>query len=461
MLLAMILAFSCKKEEGKEKYKTINNLTIETPAESSLIRSLNDSLIITPILKESNPVGDAYSYSWTINDSVVSVQKDLRMLVNLPVKVGYGVVFKATNKTTGVQALYQYTLEVKGTYYAGWFVAHNQEGHARFSFIRADDFVFNNPIEEINKKAYPGTALAIYHALGSRGSTSSGYLFAFTSQGVWRFDRDNLKQIQDISDIVPSFAGFPLTSKPFQADVPPYQLDQVLILNGGVYLGPGPFTGDYELGTFDELSAGDYELYPGAFFLAAVSPSYYYDNKFKRFMILPQQSNVLGVAAATTGSFDFRAVGRTMLGYDTGNTSSREYYFIMSDATNVRYLMSALASGSGTVPGINQRIDGPDINLATKFVTSSVQKQMYYAAGNKIYLYNILTNITQLIYSFPTGYVIKDMRKSGNTRIVVATNSGAAGEVYYFDLTAVGDFVNNTHAKKYTGFGDILQISPR
>ncbi|WP_256006887.1 PKD-like family lipoprotein [Pedobacter deserti] len=463
IMLMVILIVSCKKEEGKEDYKLINDITIETPTESSLVRSLNDSLIITPVLKESMPAGDDYSYSWTINDSLVSVQKDLRMLVDLPVKTGYKVWFKATNKATGVQAMYQYDLEVKGTYYGGWYVAHNKDGKARFSFIREDDVIFTNPLEEVNQKTYSGSALGLYHAgaYAYGGSTYSGYIFAFTSQGVWRFDRDNLKEIHDISEIVPSFGSFPLLGKPFQADVPAFYIDQVLILNGGVYAGPGPAFPDYELGAFDEVSAGDYDMFPGAFFLASTSPAYYYDNKNKRFMTLPQQSNILSVAAVTTGSFNFANVGRTLLAYDTGLTSSREYYFIMADATNVKYLMSAVANGSGTTPGINQRIEGPNINLASKFVTSSTQKQMYYAVNNEIYLYNILTNTAQLIYSFPVGYVVKDMRKSGATRIVVATASGSAGEVYYFDLAATGEFNGNTYVKKYVGFGDIVQVTQR
>lgn len=463
MILIIMLVFACKKEEGKQGYQSINDLTIETPADSNLTRSLNDSLIIAPVLKESMPSGDEYDYSWTINDSLVSIKKDLRMLVNLPVKTGYNVRFKATNKKTGVQALYQYTLAVKGTYYAGWYVTHNKEGKARFSLIREDDVIFANPLEEVNNKTYAGNALGLYHAAAYEygGSTYSGYIFAFTSQGVWRFDRDNLKQIHDISEIIPSFDSFPLSSKPYQANVPSFYIDQVLILNGGVYAGPGPAFPDYELGSFDEISAGDYQMYPGAFFLAASAPAYYYDNKNKRFMILPQQSNILSIAAATTGSFNFAAVGRTMLAYDRGNTSSREYYFIMADDSNTKYLMSAVASGTGTVPGINQRIDGPDINLASSFITSSVQKQMYYVANNKIYLYNILTNTAQLIYSFPAGYVVKDMKKSGTTRVVIATNSGAAGEVYYFDLSATGEFTGNTYTRKYAGFGDIVQVTER
>ncbi|MCD0489150.1 hypothetical protein LPB86_12995 [Pedobacter sp. MC2016-14] len=464
LMLIIMLVLACTKEEGKETYKSINNLTIETPALSSMTLSLYDSLIIAPVLKESMPEGEEYSYSWTINDSLVSLKKDLRVKVDLPIKTGYRVWFKATSKKTGIQAMYQYTLDVRGTYYAGWYVAHNKEGKARFSFIREDDVILMNPLEEVNNKTYAGNAVGAYHALAYEygGSTYSGYLFAFTSQGVWRFDRDNLKEIQDISEIIPSFNNFPITSKPFQANVPSFYIDQVLILNGGVYAGPGPAFPDYELGSFEELSAGDYEMYPGGFFLASNSPAYYYDNKYKRFMILPQQSSILSVAPATpTAAFNFANVNRTMLGFDTGNTSSREYYFIMADATNTRYLMSAIASGSGTVPGINQRIDGTDINIATNFVTSSVQKQMYYSANNKIYLYNILTNTSVLLYSFPIGNVVKDMKKSGNTRIAVATNSGTAGVVYYFDLAATGEFTGNTYVKKYEGFGEIVKIAER
>ena len=124
--------------------------------------------------------------------------------------------------------------------------------------------------------------------------------------------------------------------------------------------------------------------------------------------------------------------------------------------------MSAVANGARTSPGINQLIsNSPDIDIATKFLTSTTFKLMYYAANNKIYLYDIAANSSRLIYTFPAGYVIKEMKKSGTTRLVVATKMGVAGEIYYFDLAGTGDFVANTYTKKFTGFGDIVQLTAR
>ena len=455
----VMLAFACHKDYQTYDYKDINNPTIQKPKDSTYALSVNDSLIIKPVLKESMPGANEYGYSWAINDSLVSTQKELRILVNLPVKAGYNVVFKAVNKKTGAQASYRYALEVRGQYYAGWFIAHNQGGKAHFSFLRADDVILSNPAEEINKKAYPGTALGVYMGTANRWSLYSGYLMAFTTQGFWRFERDNLKEVQNISYMIPSFTDFPIKPAPYQSSES--SIDQWVVMNGGLYVGYGPFVSDYELEPFSARSAGDYDAFPGVFMLAQYSPNYIYDNKNKRFMTIVEQTEILRVAGATlTASFNFANVGRTLLAHDVGG-GTRENYFVMSDA-NGRYLMSAVAKGSGTVPDLNQRIESsPDIDMATKFLTSTRFKLMYYAANNKIYLYDIAANSSRLIYNFPAGYVIKDMKKSGTTKIVVATNLGANGEIYYFDLAGTGDFIDNTYAKKFTGFGDIVQITAR
>jgi hypothetical protein len=43
---------------------------------------------------------------------------------------------------------------------------------------------------------------------------------------------------------------------------------------------------------------------------------------------------------------------------------------------------------------------------------------------------------------------------------VIGINNGAAGEVYYFSINGQGEFSNSTYDKKFTGFGEIVQIAP-
>ncbi|MNX52728.1 hypothetical protein D3C86_834130 [compost metagenome] len=88
---------------------------------------------------------------------------------------------------------------------------------------------------------------------------------------------------------------------------------------------------------------------------------------------------------------------------------------------------------------------------------------MYYASGQKIYLYDILANSSRLVYTFPADTKIADleMLRATSKRLVVALNKGTAGEVYYFDLDNLGNFVGNTYVKKFEGFGEIVHLGYR
>ena len=161
-------------------------------------------------------------------------------------------------------------------------------------------------------------------------------------------------------------------------------------------------------------------------------------------------------------AYNLGNVGKTMLFMDYGAQAYNDYefYFLMKDDANTRYLYSL----KGTVPGIAQAIgNSPDIENANSIATSSVLKQMYYATSNSIYLYDILANSSRLVYKFPTGYTVADMEmlRSTSKRLAVAVNQGVNGEVYYFDLGNTGDFTGNTYTKKFTGFGEIVHLSFR
>jgi hypothetical protein len=176
-----------------------------------------------------------------------------------------------------------------------------------------------------------------------------------------------------------------------------------------------------------------------------------------------------------TGSFPVNNVGKTMIAADFG--PSAEYFCVMFDQSNGKYYIYSLkGSVSSNFAGINREIlNSPEIATATSFATSSLLPHMYYASANKIYLHDINANSSTLVYTFPSGTVIKDMkmfkypRKQSalqndplyNKRLVVGVDNGSDGEVYYLDLTNLGAVVNNTFSKKFTGFGQIAQLNYR
>jgi len=88
---------------------------------------------------------------------------------------------------------------------------------------------------------------------------------------------------------------------------------------------------------------------------------------------------------------------------------------------------------------------------------------MYYAVANQIYLYDMVSNSSKLLYTLPSGTIVKELQilpTDGKT-LVVAANKGTAGEMYFFKIDNQGNFVNQNYDRKLDGFGEISSITYR
>ncbi|MCK7555620.1 PKD-like family lipoprotein [Chitinophaga sedimenti] len=453
---ALVMLFACQKEQDF-KHTDINKISVVTK-DSSFTLTQFDTLRIVTEIRQTKP-GATLNYKWTVYPRTylagkaveLSTEKDLKTVVNLSPGTYY-VQLDVTDGSTGVVSQIQYGLTVNGAFYEGWIVANNKDGNARLSFIRADDTLMLNAIGTANKKDYPGRVLGV----GAGLARDISLIYFFTDQGAYRFTANDMFENGTTTSMFPkgksfnSKVGYGLTK---------LLADQYIVDSDGLYAGFGPLFYAMDVTSpYSPRLSGDYTLFPYPI-SSAYYTTYFYDNKYKRFMQIAYLERELLVAGTATGAtFDMSNTGKTMIAADLGpfNSSSAEFYLVMTDGVN-RFLYS-LAAG---VPAMNQQIgSSPDIAAATAFATSSMLKHMYYAAANKIYLYDMLANSSRLIYTLPAGYEVKDleMLRSSSKRLVVGTNNGAAGEVYYFDLDNTGNFVNNTYVKKFTGFGEIVQL---
>jgi len=459
LIVGIMLTFACSKDNKLFKYEQINDIKI-TDATTSFTVAQRDSLIITPTMVETMPSGDSFTYSWTLDSKVIAESKNLRLQVTLSPGT-YTITYKVTSKVNGVYTLQRYVITVTGIYPDGWYVVNSKDAKGKVSLIRTDDVIFDNPMEVANGKTYTGKPLALYNF------GKGGFFYYFTDVNVYRFNMNDWLELGDKSSILPNLA----TPLPFKA-APAFVLntskfDQFIVANGGLYAGISGSTSD-NAKPFSQRIPGDYDLFPGVF-PNTYDLTYFYDNanmRFKRMAIFSRVLEDAPSTSTTTNSFDMANVGRKMIAYDRGISTlfeeEIEWYFIMED-NNGRHLMSLTYDRFGsTLVGINQKMENsPEISSATNFATSSILKQLYYTVGNKVYLYDVLAKSARLIYTFPAGYVIKDieMQRSTSKRLVIGVNNGTAGEVYYFDINAQGDFSNATYAKKFTGFGEIVQVA--
>jgi hypothetical protein len=457
LVVVIMLTFSCRKDNQLFKYEQINDIKITDAATSITVPQL-DSLIIKPTLVETMPAGDSFTYSWTIDSKTIAESKNLRIKVTLSPGT-YSIIYKVTSNRNGIYTLQRYTVIVTGVYPDGWYIVNNKDGRGKISLIRTDDVIFDNPMEVANNKSYPGKALALYNF------GKGGFFYYFSDQNVYRFNMNDWLELGDKSSILPNMA----TPLPFKT-APVFMMntskfEQYIVADGSLYVGLSGTTSD-NVKPFTQRIPGNYDLFPGVF-PANFNMSYFYDNTTKSFMQMGILSRILQQSPATpTMSFDMANVGKKMIAYDRGVATlfeeGIEWYYIMED-NDGRYLMSLTGDADNTYPGVNQKmVNSPEISSATNFATSSILKQLYYTVGNRVYLYDMLAKSARLIYTFPAGYVIKDieMLRSTSKQLVIGVNNGAAGEVYYFSINGQGEFSNSTYAKKFTGFGEIIQIAP-
>lgn len=461
MLFIATLCLGCQKENIAD-FTVLNEISIKTDITDYEVTQF-DTLKVNPVLTESKPNGDTFTYQWKMysyfsgpNDgTIISREKNLNAQIGLAPGTYY-IQYKVTNANTGVSSFMLYNAVVNGKFYEGWLVSGNKAGKAQFSFIRSDDALFLSPSEDFYKVSYPGKALKAFAGIGRDLSL----IYFFTDQGAYRINANDFSQLSGTNGVLPGAQNF---SSNIMYGNNQGLYDQYIVKDGGLYAGFGPtFYVAEILKPFSERFSGDYQLFPGVISSKA-DLTYFYDNKYRHFMSSEALTRTLEVAiGSNNATYNLGNVGKTMLFMDYGSQSYNqdEFYFLMKDDANVRYLYSL----KGTTPGIAQVIgNSPGIENVSAMATSSLLKQMYYATSNSIYLYDILANSSRLVYQFPAGYTIADIEllRSTSKRMAVAVNQGVNGEVYYFDLDNTGDFTGNTYKKKFTGFGEIVHLSYR
>ena len=469
----VLLTQSCKKDHGNYTYKSLNEVSIKSTDTAFVVQQL-DVLKISPVVTESIP-GDNYTYAWTIylqrtppngvdhSTTLLSTKKILDEQISFSPN-DYWVLLTVTNEKTKIKAFQRYSLTVSGAFYEGWLVTSNKNNKAMVSFVRKDNMVFYNPISEINGIELEGKALASYSGVIARLSQVN----IFTDKNVYRLNADDFKVNGTFDNLFVD--GEKSFENPYYT-VNGINTDQYIVDKGAPHATITPNFGPP--GKYSEKfagPAGDYEAFPyfmsGSRFYAV-----FYDNKNKRFLNTDYNSRTLYTFGSFVGAaYDINNVGKTMIAGDTG--PGGEYYLVMKDETD--YYFYTFIPKNASPAGVKQLIlNSPQIGKATTFASSTALKQMYYAAGNNLYVYDVLANASRMVYQFPAGTNIKDIemyKGKGwgkfkdpmfNLRLAVATYNGTEGELYYFDLTSTGDFDNQTYSKKFGGFGDILQINYR
>ncbi|WP_293931835.1 PKD-like family lipoprotein [Sphingobacterium sp. UBA6645] len=455
ILFLSLLSTGCRKDKEFINQDSFAEFAIKYPSDTSIVIPQYDTLKINPVISGIDNRKN-YSYEWKVyvddEPRIISTDRNIAVEVALP-EGNYSLQFSVKEESTGVRAISNvFSINVTGSFYEGWLVTNNINGKGQMSFLRSDDEVILNPLEEVNNVAYPGKAVGTIALIADnfRNSTVNQIMY-FTDKGLTMFDPATLLQISTTNQNL--FSPISFIERPAY-NMNSYYIDQYLIGNGSLYMAFGPLFGGGVLETFSSRIEGDYSLYPYVF-LDASGSAFFYDNRSKKFFVAYYYERTIDEA---------KSIGKTMLGADK-TTNSNRYLSLLKEGNSYATLICNLNS-YGTSTYTEQVFYPVEIDEAPVFAASSLFYHGYYSAGNKIYKVNANNGEISLVYTFESGSKIGDIQimKEGddsNQKLVVGVNNDTSGEVHYIYLDSQGNYDSSRTPKVFTGFGTIVHLNYR
>ena len=470
----ILAQIACTKDKGNYILSDLNTVSIST-TDSIFNIEQYDRLSINPTLEQSDKNSkDSYSYEWIAYPALysetddaaklLSTQKDLDTIIPFSPKKYY-LQYNVKNNNTGLKSIKRFTVNISAAYNEGWMILSNRDNQGKLSFIRRDGKAFDDPYFDSNNKPLKGKAIASYAFV--TGSNKEAYVF--TDQEVVKVSANNFA-ISGAQNTI--FSVPPIFRSPFHA-VAASGLEQFIINDGKIHA-TSAFALFGPIGVFSSAFGGESaDLFPAVFFGEKPYISVY-DNKNKRFLQFGSFGRALSTFSPNSNNaYDLANVGKTMIAADYGH--EKTFYTIMKDANNKYYYYGFNPFINNQATSYQEIKNSPSIDQAISFAASASIQHMYYATENAIYLYDILANSARQVYQFPGGTKVKMLsmyKHKGwgatsivdpdfNKTLVVATNTGTDGSVYFFKIDPTGLFENQTYNRVYTGYGEIAHINYR
>jgi hypothetical protein len=475
VLLVLIASGGCYKDKGNYSYISVDTVRIAYDTKGGDYTILQfDTLRIKPVItlsagsKETNMrfewsarAVDPSSATQSFPITVLSRQRSIDTVISL-VPTKYVVTYKVTDTITGISSYLFYNLSVTSSFSEGWLLMEQVNGAGDVAVITATGKLLDKAYSGVNGTTLPAdvkridvaTKLSpqeIYLLSENAGvevsPVSFGKIKTFTN---WFFylpavqkPGANLYLTNGSSNCgvtlnnglvhIRRFGGFP----------PPVLYGSEIMLDGKT---------DYKMAPY--VCMGDFS---SSLYIAAM-----YETTGKRFIGLRGAAYGLDGALVhfsapdASAAFDPDNLGMDLL-YMGPSRQTSSYNALMKSGTDAYLLQLNLSVAQSA--RLKQKMNAPDMANFTAATSSLQLDYIYYAAGNKIYMYEIGPNTATVIYTFPAGENVTtlaiDPDKSA-TELLATTWNGTTGKAYTFSLAITGKFTGDTYANKYEGLGKVV-----
>ena len=476
LIMATVLN-SCYKDKGNYNYIAINDIVASFSADTFRINRL-DTLHIIP--KLSGLDTNRLRFEWRVvgvSDpakpldigKIVTISTDKVIHEQITIQAGtyyYPFDFVAIDTVTNVKYFKRLHLQITTELQSGWMLLEQTGSNADLSFITPGDKIIRNVYSAGNpEKPLPATARDVISI--ATGSLLGTLNLVYFDGGGYVLDNTSLQVAGDYEDM---FYAKPPVVDPYNMHKPSiFQYGPFTFNNGKVYALNGTFASLLFGTAYTQPDNKGYSVAPfvagglgyGAIFFDQANYRFLYDGG--------STSTSLKVFPANTSmAFDLNNVHKKMLTMKPGmgwDLWPDNWYAIFKNENDDNcFLYTINANGNMTTTPVaaamQPMLNSPDIHRSPEYLFPATVRQMYYAADNKLYLYDMAANQSRVIYQFEAGENITAMKLKDNT-ITLATYNGSAGggSVYFLPLATTGDISGNTYSKKFNGFEKIVQLA--
>ncbi|RZL15848.1 MAG: hypothetical protein EOO89_12455 [Pedobacter sp.] len=455
ILLSLMMAVSCSKDEGNYDYHPINELNIQGVNSEYVLRTGIDTLRIQPKIAASMDEADTsrYTYLWIIKLAAFSFdtigrKKDLVYPVKLNA-VPYDMFYRVIDKKTGVTWIANSKLNISTPYSKGiLIIGEDDEGYAETEMLSMlkDTVYFKNLL---SKSGLPRLRdpVSFVHTGGSENFIK---LWVFTKSGSYFLDRATLagKEANNFSRTL--YVSENIHPDGLQAVVLAPQITtaagaigsglyRAMVTKGGdVFAGLPLFMGgDYFNNPINRLATAQDVRIPAAPYLFypinAMNSIMWYDTQNNRFL------NYTGIGSAVASTllpdqagdvFSWnQPAGRTLVyaentrNTDGGSTAGNSFA-IMKDANNAHHIYKFYANGTNPAKRGYYAVKSiaTDFDKANFYAFSSNRSVVFYTVGNRLYAYDYNPGFEK-IYTFSETHGDDISMIKFDTQIDFATNS--------------------------------------
>lgn len=482
--LGLALMMSCRKDTGNYNYIKINEAIVSN-LDSLYIVNRGEILNINPKISYSlDPTGDTvnYIYEWLLTKKEGSEAIVPKLLTSGPVfnsKIDlltgvYNMLYRITDKRTGVWKEYPFQLFVTLRTYEGWLLLSEINGQkSRLDMmsykIRSNDYEQIHDVLAEMKSGFKLTGLPNFvcynKEMGSGvNQTNEKILISTTKEaGFLRGDIFDYHPINAFSN----YMNGPDKATDKGAKLEGEAWIAYMTINGSIY-----YSGwTLKFSRISKISTSG-KLFKAAPFISfSDNQAIAFDEENSRFLWSPTESfefyTYNNIPALNNMNKQMLFMTRTK--YNGGET-----FAILKDKTNSKIYLARL-----TYTKLNylQEITDPNIAQAENFAVNSDYGYIFYNVGGVIYEYDFTLKLSKKMadygnrkismlkfQSINTGTTINQERysKISNQLIVCSydeSNLDNSGTMDLYDVPAINGQI--TKVETFTGLGKVVSITYR